>query len=271
MAITTYAGLAAGLRTPINFSKASATSEGGGNWHSLWKLAGVPLTTGSNPPNYNAGSGYACSRSTAGALPLVNPASGNLYIAGMSLTSSTVCSVILYDRLWACANFVTNTTSTQTITTPGALPARDILGGTDGDGVELWGEVYTAPGATAATWTVNYKDQDNNSAQAVYSHPANAESVGQMFPFILESGDWGVRSVEDFDCSISSGTAGVVGLTLLRRIVEIPVLLAGGLCVYDAISLGFPRVYDDSCLAWMVRCSTTASGNLFGSLTFAEG
>lgn len=271
MAITTYAGLLAGSRTPIDFHKASATSEGGGTWHSCWKLAGTPLTAGSNPPNYTAGSGYTCSRTTAGALGQVNPASGNLYLAGLSISSSTVGSIILYDRLWTCANFVTNSTPAQTITTPGSLPARDLNESTNGVGVELWGEVYTAPGATGATWTVNYKDQDNNNGAATYTHPANAESVGQMFPFTLASGDYGVRSVVDFACSISSGTAGVIGITLLRRIAEIPITLAGCKRTYDAMSLGFPRIYNDSCLAWMVRCSTTASGNFFGSVTFAEG
>lgn len=271
MAITTLDGLIAGMKLASAFTAiASATTEGGGYWHSFWKNMTFP-GSGANPPAYTAGSGYSCTRTTAGALIFSNPVSGNSYLARLSVQNNSPGRIILYDRLWTCSGLVTNTGTTQTVTTPGTIPSRDINGTGNGDGVELWGEVYTAPGATGATWTVNYKDQGNNNGAATYTHPANAETVGQMFPFILASGDTGVRSVVDFTCSISSGTAGDIGLTLLRRIADIPILANNTPADEDFLTLNLARIYDDSCLALMMFCNTTSSGQISGDFTVAQG
>lgn len=271
MSITTEDGIFAGMLAPRGIQKASSTSEGAGTWHSLWKLAGYPVA-GANPPASTAGSGYVPTNSTTGAIPFTNPVSGNTYVARLALAGSTVGTVILYDRLWACSGFNTTLTTAQNITTPGTITARDLNGATNGDGVELWGEIYTAPGATTATWTVSYTNQAGTSGRsATYTHPANAESVGQMFPFALAAGDTGVRSVASLTCSASSGTAGDVGITLVRRIAEIPIMLANVAGMMDALALGLPRVYDNSCLAFMVLCSTTNTGLVQGSIGLTQG
>lgn len=269
MAITTLDGLIAAMRPPVGFQKASATSEGAGTWHSLWKVAGFPAA-GSNPPLFSAGSGYIPTEATSGAIPFVDPTS-NGHLARFGVAGATIGTVILYDRVWACSGFGTVVTTAQNVTTPGTV-ARDANGDSLGAGVELWGEVYTAPGATGATWTVSYTDQDGNAgASATYTHPANAESVGQMFPFLLASGDTGVRAVASFTASVSSGTAGDIGITLLRRVAEIPITLANVAQVLDGVALGLPRLYANSCLALMVQCSATNTGAMLGSLVTADG
>lgn len=269
MAITTVDGLLTampGQHRHIN--KASQTSEGAGTWHSLFLAAGQP-GAGSTPPAFTAGSGYVPTSATAGAIPFVNPTGGLLsYLARCQAYLSGVGVPILYDRLWHCSGILTNTASAQTITTPGALTRPDA----NGADVELWGEVYTAPGATGATWTVVYTNQDGTASRvATYTHPANAESVGQMFPFLLQAGDTGVRSVQSLTCSISSGTAGNIGLTLLRRVAEFPIMVANGGLVLDAFDLGLPRIYDDACLCWMLLCSGVTTGVLGGSVDIVQG
>jgi hypothetical protein len=271
VAITSGDQLLAGLLPPYSLFKPSATSEGAGLWHSLWKGAGAPAA-GANPPLFSAGSGYAPNNTTLGAIPYTNPVSGNSYLAKCAIAGGTVGTLVIYDRLWACSGFGTVVTTAQAITTPGTIPSRDRSGAALGEGVELWGEVYTAPGATGATWTVSYTDQDGNTGQnATYAHPANAESVGQMFRFNLAAGDTGVRAVASFTASVSSGTAGDIGITLVRRIAEIPLMLANVAQAFDAFSLGLPRIYDGSCLALMVQCSTTNTGLIQGSLALAQG
>lgn len=271
MTITTIDELIAGFREVRGFHKLLATAEGAGTFHSLWKVGGYP-GAGSNPPAYSSGSGYACSSATDGALPYTDPTGGDSgYLTRFLCGTPSVSTIVLYDRLWTCSGLVTNTGSTQTITTPGALPARDVNGLTDGDGVELWGEVYTAPGASGATWTVNYKDQDNNNGAATYAHPANAEAVGQMFPFVMAAGDVGVRSVVDFTCSVTSGTAGDIGLTLLRRVAEIPIGLIGTSPMLGPLATGMPVIYDGSCLALFIHASTTTVGPISGAYGFAHG
>lgn len=266
MAITSLDQLAANLPGQHrHIYKASATAEGAGTWHSLFLLAGLP-GAGSTPPASTAGSGYVPTTATAGALPFTNPPGGNAaFLAKFMATLTAAGTVILYDRLWHCSGFGTVVTTAQNVTTPGSLTRPDA----NGADVEIWGEVYTAPGATGATWTVSYTNQDGTAGRtATYTHPANAESVGQMFPFVLAAGDTGVRSVQSFTASVSSGTAGNIGITLLRRIAEIPVPLANTApLTLDAFALGLPQIYNDACLCFMVQCSGTASGALQASVS----
>lgn len=270
MPITTQDGLlaaiAAGERKNLN--KASATTEGAGTWFSLWKIAGNP-PAGANPPAYTAGSGYSPTDATTGAIPFTNP-TNDAYLARLSMSGATLGTVILYDRLWACSSFLTNTTSTQTVTTPGSLPSgRDPNTGLD---VEPWIEVYTAPGATGATWTMTGTDADGNTGRTwTYAHPANAETAGQMAPMqIGTASKLGCRAVASLACSISSGTAGDVGVTLLRRLAEIPINVINVGQVLDAYALGLPDVYDDAAIAMMVQCTATNTGQLLGLLTIAK-
>lgn len=271
MAITTLDGAIAGLQPPREFYKASATSEGAGTYHSLFLVAGQP-GAGATPPAYTAGSGYTCSNATTGAIPFTNPVSGESELFKVSGAGATAGSLILYDRLWTCSGLTTAAAATLNITTPGALPARDALGATNGDGVGLWGEVYTAPGATGATWTCSYTNSAGTAGRtATYTHPANAETVGQMFRFTLAAGDVGVRSVQSFTTSISSGTAGSIGLTLARRLAILPMAAPNVAQVLDMAALGMPRLYDGTCLALMVLCSTTSTGIVTGDVIWTQG
>lgn len=270
MAITTQDGLVAGLVNGQRFTlmKASQTAEGAGTWHSLWKAAGQP-PAGASPPAFTAGSGYSPTRTTLGAFPFANP-TNNAYVGRVGLAGATLGTLIIYDRLWACSGFLWNTASTQTVTTPGSLPSgRDPNNGAD---VEPWLEVYTAPGATAATVTMTGTDADGNTGRTwTYAHPANAESVGQMMPMqIGTASKLGCRAVASLALSISTGTAGDVGVTLLRRLAEIPITSVNIAQVLDAFALGMPEVYDDAALAMMVQCTTTNTGQLLGLLSLAK-
>lgn len=271
MAITTIDGLVAAGKQLRGFLKASATSEGAGTWHSLWLIAGVP-GAGATPPAFTAGSGYTCTRTTQGALAFTNPVSANSHLMAVNGSGSTAGELILYDRLWTCSGFVTNSVAAQNVTTPGTIPSRDGAGAANGDDVELWLEVYTAPGATGATWTVSYTNEAGTAGRsATYTHPANAETVGQMMPMLLQAGDKGVRAVASFTCSISSGTAGSIGITLLRRLAVIPMPVINVGAVIDWGALGLPRIYDDSCLAFQVLCTATNTGIWTGQVAIAQG
>ena len=252
----------AGMRAPFPLFRASMTAEGAGTFQSLWKGTGMP-GSGANPPLFSAGSGYVPDDTTAGAITFVN----NLqtYLGRLAIAGPTTGMLTLYDRVWACSGFGTVVTTAQNVTTP-LLPGRQ---GGNYVGVEAWGEVYTAPRATGANWTLAYTDELGNASTSVYAHPANAETVGQMFPFPLAPGDRGVQSVQSLTCSVSSGTAGDIGVTLMRRIAEIQIT-PGGL-VLDAFGVGLPPIPDDACLAMMVLCSTTSTGSIIGSLSLTQG
>jgi len=248
------------------------TTKGAGLFQSLWKAAGLPAA-GSNPPAFGAGSGYVPTDATVGALGgFTNPtapAKTNLLQAALSGTIAG--TLILYDRLWACSGFGTVITTAQNTVTPGALTRPDAFG----EGAELWAEVYTAPGATAASWTVSYTNSANPSPvagrSAVYAHPASAEVIGQMMPIALQAGDTGISSIQSFTASASSGTAGDIGLTILRRITSIPIMVANVAAIYEAISLAMPPVNNDACIGLMVQCTAATSGLLLGSFKLGQG
>lgn len=261
-------GLASGPKFPIN--KASQTAEGAGTFHSLWKAAGMP-GVGATPPGRTAGAGYVPTNATAGAFTLANATSpAKNYFGRFGCSSSVAGVVILYDRLWACSAFDTTSVATQSVTSPGSLPAaRDPSLGAD---VEPWLEVYTAPGATGATWTLTGVDAAGNSGRTwTYTHPANAESIGQMMPFVQGTAAVpGCRQVTSMICSISSGTAGDVGITLLRRYPQCVVPLANLGTSAAATELGLQEIYDGAALSLMVMCTTTSTGIVFGDLGVAQ-
>jgi hypothetical protein len=251
------------------YMKPTVASEGAGTMRSLWAVSGGNPIAGVTPPAFSAGSGYIPTRATDGALGQGNPAGGaNKYMAKAGLSSTATGILVFYDRLWACSGFGTVSTSLQSITTPGSLTAgRDPFSGAD---VEMWFEVYTAPGATGADWTVTYTDQDGNTgATGVYTHPANAEAVGQMVKVPLADGDSGVRIPASFQASASSGAAGSIGITLLREIARIP-MFANQAFPLNWHDLGLPEVYDDACIAAYVQCSASTTGVIFGDVGIIE-
>ena len=267
MAIT-LDNLLAGMRPKYPIYKASATTEGAGTWHSLWLLAGMPAA-GATPPAYTAGSGYVPTRATTGAIGQANPTSPEqLFVTSLEASLSTVGRLVIYDRLWACSGLTTNAITTLNVTTPGSLTAGRLRDGSSNySDVEAWMEVYTAPGATTGTWTLTYNDGAGASRTATYTHPANAETVGQMMPFVYSTAAAaGVQQVTSLGFSAASGTAGSIGLTLLRRIatIEAPIVNVGQF--KGAIDLALERIRDDACLAMMVQCSTTNTGVIWGSL-----
>ncbi|MFA9232005.1 MAG: hypothetical protein ACEQSU_14875 [Microgenomates group bacterium] len=254
-----------------NFQKASATSKGAGTFLSLWKTAGLPAA-GANPPLFSAGSGYIPTKATTGAYPFTNSATnGHLALLRAGYFGVTPHTLIIYDRLWACSGFGTVITTAQTVTTPGTLTAgRDPNNGLD---VEPFLEVYTAPGATAATWTVTGTDALGNTGVTwTYAHPASAEAIGQMVPLTPgTASSLGMRIASSFTASATSGTAGDVGITLMRRVAEIPVLAANLGDVQDALRLGLPPIYNDACIALGLLCTASPTGLLMGSIVIGEG
>lgn len=252
-----------------HFQKVSLASEGAGLYHSLWTALGLP-GAGTTPVAFGVGSGYIVDRATPGALNYVNAGAGlQNYLARFQAACSVIGTLILYDRLWTCSGLITTGGTppvTQTIVTPDSV-AR---GGTDD--IELWLEVYGAPGSTGAIWTVSYTDVVNGVGRtATYTHPANAESVNQLMPLALQAGDTSVTAVASFTYSASSGINGNVGITLLRRIAEIPIMVANSGQILDSFGVGLPALPDDACLALAVFCSTTATGTLLGALDIVAG
>lgn len=262
MPITSIDQLLAASKQLKSFGKVSMAAKAAGTFQSLWTAAGLP-TAGVAA---GTATGLAPTSATAGALPFVNPSSGLSYLSKIGNSQQTVGTLILYDRL------VHTSTLNGTLTTAQTVNSAALTRHTTGEDVGLFLEVYTATGATASNVTISYT---NSGGVAGRTTPAVAMQVtpvaGQMLPIPLQSGDTGIRSVQSVTLSASTATAGNFGITLVKRIAEIPITVAGTGVVLDPFALGFPEIENNACLSFMVVTSTTSTGFITGTINIAQG
>lgn len=252
MTIATVDDIASGLasRQRKPYLKVFGAAKAAGAFQSGWRAAGTPGAA-SSPPAYTAGSGYTCDRSTAGALGQSNAAVAN-WVARMSAIPSQIGTLILYDRLWQCSG-MGFLNSTYAVTTPGSLPARITDSGV---GCELWIEQDVAAGAASGTLTANYLNTAGASKSGVIAAVVSAPVAGQMQPVPLQVGDLGISQLTSVVNS-ATWTSGSWGMSILKRIAEIPVGQIGVGVVADWAAI-LSAVPADACLmfAWMANVTT---------------
>lgn len=261
----------------LTVSKAGLTSEGAGTWSSLWKASGWPLA-GATPANLSGATGsQVCTRATQGAITgWSNPAGGDLsFLATLQAMSNTIGTLIIADRLWTVSGISGTSVAAQSVVNPSDIPARDANGATTGTDVEPWIEIYSAPGATGATWTLTGTDAAGNTNRTwTYTHPANAETVGQMAPCLpggaSPAATLGMQRLVSFTGSISTGTAGDIGVSLIRRVAQLTLPAANVGQVVDFAALSLPAIWDDSCLFPMWLNSSGTTGVILGNLSIAQ-
>jgi hypothetical protein len=264
-------GLCASTAQNISTYKVSQTAEGAGTYHSLWAASGNYPSAGTTPAAYGSAPSpdWRSTNATVGAIPFTNPGgSAESRLAAFGAVGTTVGRLILYDRLWACSGFSGTVTSAQTIYNASSYPVN--RGAANGLGVEAWIEFYGAVGATTTTFTLSFRNTADATVSATYTHPANAESVGQIVPMIFPSGCTGVRYPISMTVGVTTTGAGNFGVTLLRRIAEVPLSIVNIGEMYDFAKLGFPKIETNACLALMVLCSATNTGNIRAQLNICE-
>lgn len=268
MAISTLDGVVAGLQVGQQFLKVTGTMEAAGVMHSLFYTSGRPGAATAPSPGING----AALTTYAGQVPYTNPVSGNGYLARLSCRAGLAGTLIVADRLWHNSGLVSATTTAQALTSA-AWPARDANGSTDGEGVMVGIEVRTATtnGSAITNTSMVYADQggDTPNTATMASFPATAQP-GTFVPFQLAAGDTGVRSISSVTLGTSYGT-GVLHLVAYRILAQIGVPAAGAGSELDALSLGLPRLYDNTVpfLLWLPSAVTTHT--VAGELTYAHG
>lgn len=272
MAIDTFDKLVAALAggQKKDFYYVSATAEGAATWHSLRNVGPQP-PVGSTPANL---SGIVCTDTTSGAIGVSTYTWSNTsYLIQYTAAGATAGRFILYDRLWHNAGMLAGSGNSGVGSLTTICNTYDITRpNSGGAGVEMWGEIYNPIGATTATLNVYYENSSGVSGRlATYTHPANAESLNQMFPLILQAGDTGVKRVQSYYWSATTGTTGNFGITLLRRLAELPNILVNVGYSMDFAEVGMPQIYDNACISMMVLCSTTNTGIIQGTFRVGQG
>lgn len=267
MAITTVDGALAGMQYPRTFAKAVTGTMVAGRPHSLFYLAGIPGAAVAPTP----GAAGAALTTYAGQIPFTNPVSGNSYLARFQGQATIAGTLVLADRLWHNSGIVVTTTTAQTINSV-AFPARDVAGSTNGDGVRIGLEVSTATGAGAATPSISYTDQSGNAGATGSMEVAYAASsiAGTFYPFTLAAGDTGVRSIQTYTGSVSM-TSGTVHLVAYRELARLELTAANVPSAIDALTSGFPRMFDNTVPFIFFIPSTTTPSNISGSVVYTQG
>lgn len=270
--ISTQAAALAGMQPAVAFAKTLSGATVAGAPQSMYAIGGSPLT-GLYPNTGLTGGTYSSSSTIPqGFLYHKDPPSGNAYLARLIAAATQPCSVLLCDRLWDC-EVATASTSAQTITSP-TLPARDALGGTNGVGVQMAIEVVAQTSATAAVLSMSYTNSAGTSGQtaAFLDLPLNssASPIGRFFRIGLAAGDQGVRSVQSVTFS-TDFTSGTLALVAYRVVAKLDLQLANVPNAIDVISGGFPRIYNGSCLFFVIVPSTTTTSTLTGSYVETQG
>jgi hypothetical protein len=155
---------------------------------------------------------------------------------------------------------------TWAVTTPGNLPARITDAGV---GCEIWVEQFVAAGAASGTLTVNYKNPADGAEAGVIPTVVSAPVIGQMQPVPLAVGATGVRSIVSAVNS-ATWTSGSWGLTILKRIAEIEIPLAGIGKTLDWAALGLPLIPADACLALIWQGGAATASQCQGRLNIID-
>lgn len=273
MAITTFAGLKAGLQPPIRFSKAIQSNSGdsSGPATTQWAMAGNP-GAGSYDTTLN---GVALTGPVTGGIVYPNPSSGNAYLARFQNASSSGGSqstIWLCDRLWHNGGIGITTTTAQAITSP-TWPPRDLAGSTNGEGVFIAMEQSVLVGAVPALGqtTISYTNSAGTSGRTgnlFFPGGLTGRSKNQgLWFFDLQAGDVGVRSVQSITLGVSY-VSGTINLVAYRPIL-FHTMGKGGLAASDAVQLGNVRIFDNSVL--YICAQRNFDANSDGGLQLVSG
>lgn len=269
MAITTMDGVVAGLAASNQWSfVAPSFTNIVGGFINLQKASASTFGTLATPGLASAG-GTLHVASDAG-FPSIGAASSGLarYLGLFNLCTATAGTIHIYDRVWSCSGLVGNVATAQAISSFPTLVRPD----STGNGLELWFECYTAIGSTSANVTTSYTNSLNVASRTSLATATGASlPANRMLRLPLQAGDVGVKSVQSLTLSVTTGTAGNIGITLMKRIASIPCPLVNVNTVMDFAALGLPLIQDNAALQFVHQGTATSSGVILGSFNIVEG
>ena len=214
-----------------------------------------PGTAGSGGTSYTqgaAGSGYPTWNAA--------PSGARSYIGRTAYQNAAFGTGMLYDLLWGCSGFVTNTTTTAQTVSSTTLPSRN--GVSVSYATEMWLVVLAAPGITQTNVQISYTNQSGTPGRTATASLAASSPVDRAVICALQAGDTGVQSVQSATFLTLTGTDGNVGLLLMNRVTHMAGAPAGGVFASsDFASGGLPQVADQAVLipVWTMAGSNGAA------------
>ena len=256
--------------------KASITSQAAWTYVSLWRATGQP-GQGAIPA-----ATAVCNNTTLGGMGFSQQTSPSTsYGSYMEVaTSNSAMTVEIHDRLAHMGGLNGTLTTAQTVSldlsTLGATNnISNRIGYTNYSDVQWWLEWYTATGATAVTVTVNVTYNDGTTGALAAASLATTRPASFMLPLNVlipaaASGRY-IRAVNTVTLSATTGTAGSFGVTATRPRMTLATPIANMKFVADWAQLGFPEIFNESCLFPIVLTSTTSTGAVRGGGKISHG
>lgn len=278
MSITTLDGVVNALGNNSSrfiIDKASLANAAAGQYFSLFRAPGQP-GQGAIPTT-----AATCNNTLLGAMNFSQQTAPATSYGGWAncACSNNATTLEIHDRLMHMGGMVGNVTTSQTVNldlngvTADNMAER--LGDTNFSDVQWWMEWYTDTGATASNATINVTYNDGTSGDLTVVAVGGTVRAGRMIPLnglvpAAASGKF-IRDVNTVILSASTATAGNFGFTATRPRMTLPLPLANKMEVFDWAALGFPAIFNSSCLFPIQLASTTSTGTVRGGGKIAHG
>lgn len=256
--------------------KASIANAAAGQYHSLWRATGQP-GQGAIP-----GAAAACDHTLTGAMRFTQQTAPATTYGGFAnaACSNSAVTIEIHDRLAHMGGLSGTVATAQTVNLDmDALKSGSNLTERMGDAnfsdIQWWLEWYTDTGSTAVTATVNVTYNDGTSGNLTGISLAATRRASLMIPLngLIPSADSGkfIRDINTVTLSATTGTAGSFGATATRPRMTLPLSLANKMEVFTWADLGFPEIFNSSCLFPIEIASTTSTGTVRGGGKLCHG
>lgn len=268
-------GLGAYNGRTVPFMKTGTAADTAGYWYCTSKDGGFPGAWSPGTPGINGRVTDGTTTADKGSIPIANASTGNNYLTELIMQANVNHSHLFFDCLWVNSGIVVTTTTAQAITTP-ALPARDIDGGTNGEGcmIALLTTTANTNAAAIANATVNYTNSKGIAGRTARltaiagSKITISPVIGTITWFNLDAGDTGVKSIEGITLGTSL-VAGAVSLMIARDIANIGTTIAN-VAAQKVIGAPGIKLYNGTCMLHCYLASATTATFCNGELSIME-
>lgn len=256
--------------------KASISNAAAGQYHSLWRATGQP-GQGAIP-----GAAAACDHTLTGAMGFTQQTAPATTYGGFAnaACSNSAVTIEIHDRLAHMGGLSGTVATAQTVNLDmDALKSTNNLTKRMGDAnfsdIQWWAEWYSDTGSTAVTLTVNVTYNDGSSGNLTAISLAATRRASLMIPLngLIPAADSGkfIRDINTATLSATTGTAGSWGFTATRPRITMPLPLANKMEIFTWADLGFPEIFNSSCLFPIELASTTTTGTVRGGGKLCHG
>ncbi len=278
MTITTLDGIANALGNNSSrfvLDKASLSNAVAGAYYSLWRATGQP-GQGAIPA-----AAATCNNTLPGSMGFAQQTAPATSYGGWAnaVCSNSAVTIEVHDRLMHMGGLNGTLLTAQTVGIDfNGITADNMverIGDSNYSDIQWWLEWYTDTGATASNATVAVTYNDGSTGNLTVVAVGGTIRAGRAIPLnnLIPAAAAGkyIRAVNSVTLSASTGTAGSFGVTASRPRMTMPLNVANKMEVFDWAALGFPEIFNASCLWPIELCSTTTTGTVRGGGKIPHG